>query len=128
MSWKSSHIDTPKSSGVSVSLGNPEFEIFILMWTLKLEGGSSDFREGMGWRRKVQRLAYKGIKFVFESSWKYNPSHRGEFTAEALCGDGSYIPLQNLCPEDCWTLGSVPAGEEGSITPWAARSWALTPS
>ena len=68
MSWKASHIDTPKSSWVSVSLGNSEFEIFIFMWSSKLEGGGSNFREGMSWRRKVQRLAQKGVKSVFEGS------------------------------------------------------------
>lgn len=68
VSWKSSHIDILESSGVSVSLRNFEFKVFILIWFLKLEGGSSYFREGIGWRRKVQRLAHRGIKFVFESN------------------------------------------------------------
>lgn len=67
VSWKSSHIDILKSSGVSVSLKNFEFKVFIFIWSLKLEGGSSYFREGIGWR-KVQRLAHRGIKFVSESS------------------------------------------------------------
>lgn len=83
-----------------MSLGNSEFEVFILMWPLKLEGGSSDFREGMGWKRKVPRSAYEGLKFVCESSWKYIPRHRGEFTAEALWSNGCCILLQNLGPED----------------------------
>ena len=81
-----------------MSLGNSEFEVFIWMWPLKLKGRSFDLREGMGWRRKVPRSAYEGMKFVCESSWKYIPSHRGEFMAEALRGNGCCIPLQNLGP------------------------------
>lgn len=63
-----SHVDTSKSSWVSVSLGNSELEVFIWMWSLKLEGGGSNFRERTGWRRRVQRLAHRGVKFVFEDS------------------------------------------------------------
>jgi len=38
------------------------------MWSLKLEGGGSDFRERTRWRRRVQRIAHRGVKFVFEDS------------------------------------------------------------
>ena len=40
------HTDTPVSPQVSESLGNSQ--VLILMWSLELEGGGSDFRDGMG--------------------------------------------------------------------------------
>lgn len=43
-------------------------EVFILMWSLKLEGGGSDFRERTGWRRRVQSMAHRSVKSVFEDS------------------------------------------------------------
>lgn len=41
-----SPVDTSHSPWGSVSLAKSE--VFILMWSFKLEGGGSDFREGMG--------------------------------------------------------------------------------
>lgn len=67
-SRKPSPIDTSTSSWVSVSLGNSKLEVFILMWSLKLEGGGSHFRERTGWRRKAQRKTHGGVKFVFEDT------------------------------------------------------------
>lgn len=123
ISWKSSHIDTPKSSGVFVSLGNTEFKVFILVWSLKLEGGSSDFREGTGLGRKVQRLAHKGMEFVFESSLEMHSKDRGDCLAEALCGNDvtSYSRGSDLKTESGYSPFHLEEGK--ASTPWAARKW-----
>ena len=60
-------------------MGNSELEVFILMWSLKLEGGGSDFRERTGWRRKAQRKAHGGVKLYLKTPCKCMSSHRGEY-------------------------------------------------
>lgn len=41
-----------------------------------------------------------------KAAWKFIPSHRRKCPAEALWGNGCYIPLQNLSPKEfgCWAL------------------------
>lgn len=71
-------MDTSKLSRVFVSLRHSEFEVFIVMWSLKLEGGGSDFRERPGWRRQAQRVPHRGVRFVFEDSLEmhFKPQRR----------------------------------------------------
>lgn len=105
------HLNHP---GLFVSLGNTEFKVFILIWSLKLEGGRSDFREGTVWGRKVQGLAHRAWGWYLRTAWTCIPSYRRDCPAQALCGNiKSHSRISVL--KTVWTPLVPTGGGEGII-------------
>lgn len=105
-----------------MSLGNTEFKVFIFIWSLKLEGGRSDVREGTVSGRKVQGLAHRVWGWYLRAAWTCLPSYRGDCPAQALCGNIiSHSRISVLKTESGHSSFQLEEGK--ASTPWAVRLW-----
>jgi hypothetical protein len=114
--------DTPKTTWVSVLLGNSEFGIFIFDVVLIAGGRRFTFRRGWTGRERFIRLPMPsghGIWGQLESTFQ---GSRGARLAKALCSKGCYyIYLGNMHLEDCvWTLRLHSSWRGWSTVTWAA--------